>query len=255
MARSDFSNIGLYNFMFYGSFCILFMIFAVNVNIPSPVTMFVLISYFLQVALNTAATSNKLVCDETNPGSAAFFTLVPWILILGVGNTIIHYFPGWLRVFANSFGMWFAYHLKETDFTTTESDIATSTDEEYKQLYRKIVLNPKSIINEIDFVNKSDTKITEIYNQLEKINPTIFGKLLETDPSKGVIFIKEVKNKEGTEIITPAVKITNRADNIIKTIKKKNKIGVLIWNILLGVVASMISTNSLINSGCKISVF
>jgi len=229
------------------------MIFAVNVDMPSPVIMFMVMSYFLQFALNTAASSNKLVCDATSPASAAFFTLIPWLLILGVGNTIIYYFPGWLRIFANSFGMWVAYHLKEEDFTSLESDLASSTDEEYKHLYRKVVLNPKSIINEIDLVNKSDTKIVEIYTQLEKINPTIFGKLIETDPNKGVIFIKADKNKEGIEI-TPPVKITNKADNIIKTIKKKNKIGVLIWNILLGVVASMISTNSLINSGCKINV-
>jgi hypothetical protein len=258
MATSDFSNIGLINFMVYGSFCILFMIFVLySESVSSPILMFVILSYVLQVALNTAASSNKLVCDKTDPGSAIFFTLVPWIFILGVGNAALYYFPGWLRVFANSFGMWFAYHLKEEDFTSLESDLrnSSSTNEEFIQLYRKLVLNPKSIINEVDFVGKTDSQIIQIYKQLEQINPTIFGKLTETDPdpTKSVVFIQSKKDKEGTEI-SPQVKISKRADNIIKTIKKKNKVGFLIWNILLGTIASMISTNSLINAGCKINL-
>lgn len=258
MATSDFSNIGLVNFMVYGAFCIMFMIFVLSSkSFSSPILLFVILSYVLQVALNTAASSNKLVCDKTSPSSAIFFTLVPWIFILGVGNAALYYFPGWLRVFANSFGMWFAYHLKEEDFTSLEGDLrnSSSNDEEYIQLYRKLVLNPKSIINEVDFVGKTDKQIIEIYKQLEKINPTIFGKLFETDPdpTKSVTFIESKKNKEGLEL-SPEVKISKRADNIINTIKKKNKIGFLIWNILLGTIASMISTNSLINAGCKINI-
>jgi hypothetical protein len=289
MATSDFSNIGLYNFMFYASFCILFMILILfySEKISHPITMFVILSYILQVALNTAASSNKLVCDATSPGSAIFFTLVPWLFILGVGNAALYYFPGWLRIFANSFGMYFAYQLKPEDFripvegedrpnsnpgSGLPGPIVSNMTEEYAKLYNKLLIDPKKIINEVDFIGKTDKQILEIYKLLIPINPTIFGNLQETpDPAPGptdtknTIFIPEIKTKipntdknspiqviDGPTI--PAVKISNRAFNIIKTIKKKNRIGFLIWNILLGMVASMVSTNSLINSGCKINL-
>ena len=270
MATSDFSNIGLYNFMFYGSFCIIFMIFVLwaDDKISSPILLFVGLSYLLQVALNTAASSNKLVCDRIDPGSAIFFTLVPWLFILGVGNAALYYFPGWLRVFANSFGMWVAYNLKSEDFNISPDRVQRSPpqgepgptpenlerDNELKNLYHTLVIDPKKIINEVDFIGKTNQEIIDIYEHLIPINPTIFGTLHDADTTKDVVFIKELKNKEGTKNIIEEVKISRRANNIIKTIKTKNKIGFLIWNILLGLIASMISTNSLINSGCKINL-
>jgi hypothetical protein len=253
MATSDFSNIGLYNFMFYASFCILFLIFSLYTGSKSPILMFIVLSYILQFALNSAATSNPLVCDKTNPLSAAFFTLIPWLLILGVGNAALYYFPGWVRIFANSFGMWFAYKLKQDDVKINDADIAGTTPE-YQQLYRQLVLDPKRIINEIDFINKSDKEILEIYKELTVINPTIFGKELN-DGAGDVEFIPKITpDPSKPDEVTPPVTISKRADSIIKTVKLKNKIGYLIWNILLGTVASMISTNSLINAGCKINL-
>ena len=283
MGSSDFSNIGLYNFMFYASFCVIFMIIVTfkSEYFSHPISMFVVLSYILQVALNTAASSNKLVCDTTNPGSAIFFTAIPWLFILGVGNAALYYFPGWLRIFANSFGMWFAYQLKPEDFripvegedrpnstpaSGLSGPIVTNMTEEYAKLYNKLLIDPKKIINEVDFIGKTDKQILEIYKLLIPINPTIFGNLKEnpeTDDTKNTIFIPEIKKKIEDpdnpgkftdEVITKEEKISNRAFNIIQTIKKKNRIGFLIWNILLGMVASMVSTNSLINSGCKINL-
>lgn len=270
MDTSEISNIGLVNFMWYGGFCIIFMIIVTYYYeyFTHPITMFLVLSYILQVGLNTAASSNKLVCDTASPGSAIFFTLVPWLFILGVGNAALYYFPGWLRIFANSFGMYFAYHLKEQDFRVPEEgdpnnrplesglpDSAPSPmTEEYKKLYYQLLMEPKKIINEVDIVGKTDQQIIEMYKLLIPINPTIFGKLKEDEDTKNIIFIKGVKNKEGTQDIIKEEKISHRANNIIQTIKKKNRIGFLIWNILLGMVASMVSTNSLINSGCKINV-
>ena len=250
MATSDFSNIGLYNFMFYASFCILFMVIILYLDVKTPVTFFIILSYILQVALNTAATANPLICDKTNPLSAAFFTLIPWLLILCVGNAALYYFPGWLRIFANSFGMWFAYNLKK-DVDLIENIPTENPNPEYIQLYRKLLLDPKRIINEIDFINKTDKEIIEIYNQLILINPTIFGNALNTGGATDKVFIDKI-GEPGTPGAEDELKITPKVLNIIKMVKLKNKIGYLIWNILLGMVASIISTNSLINAGCKI---
>jgi hypothetical protein len=255
MSETTFSNIGLYNFMFYASFCVLFIIISLYTDMKKPILMFIITSYLLQFALNTAATANPLVCSKINPMSAALFTLIPWLLILGVGNFALNNFHGWVRIFANSFGMWFAYHLKTEDFLeATTAEALAGKDEQYKELYSKLVLDPKKIINEIDFIGKSDKQISEEYPLLIAINPTIFGKV---DDPKDVVFIPkfETFKPDGSSVtITEEVKVSKRANDIIKTIKLKNKLGYLIWNILLGIIASMISTNSLINSECSINI-
>ena len=275
MGSSDFSNIGLYNFMFYASFCVIFMIIVTfkSEYFSHPITMFVVLSYILQVALNTAASSNKLVCDTTSPGSAIFFTAIPWLFILGVGNAALYYFPGWLRIFANSFGMYLSYHLKDEDFSIpVDGEPATNRPQEsglaytppsnmtdaYSKLYHKLLIDPKKIINEVDIVGKTDKQIIEIYKKLIPINPTIFGNIQEdndTNQTKNIVFIPRIIADPSKNIVAvDEVRISHRANNIIQTIKKKNRIGFLIWNILLGIVASMVSTNSLINSGCKINL-
>ena len=228
MAVEDLSGIGLTNFMFFISVSALFLLF--NYWIPMPnlslVFIFCVITFAIQFGLNTAATMNPLVCGKVNAGVAFWFTIMPWLLIVGVGNIFLFNFPGWLRVFANTFGMWISYKALATDALRKgpDNESMEGKDVQFVKIYNEIKSTPEIIINEIDIVGieKDEAKIKELFEPYSKIYPFIFGE-------------------------------SNKAD-IIKIIDFKNKIGYITWNIIFGLIAVMISTNSLLNSGCSSNI-
>jgi hypothetical protein len=223
MAVEELSGIGLKNFMFFMIISIIFLI--ICYKIPGNLTltgMFFIATLMTQWALNSAATVNPLVCGKLQIGNAFIYTLIPWILILGVGNLFLYNFSGWIRVFSNTIGMWFSYKFLNSKLNINVAAETTSTDPQFKKIYTEILEQPQTIINEINILDKEEDKIKPLFVNYKKINPEIFK--------------------------------DENQDQIIKIIKYKNKIGILIWNILFGLIASMISTNSLLNSGCTINI-
>jgi hypothetical protein len=223
MAVEELSGIGLKNFMFFMIISIIFLI--ICYKIPGNLTltgMFFIATLMTQWALNSAATVNPLVCGQLRIGNAFVYTLIPWILILGVGNLFLYNFSGWVRVFSNTIGMWLSYKFLGSELNIDATAQTTSTDAQLKKIYTEILEQPQTIINEINILDKEEDKIKPLFVNYKAINPEIF-------------------------------KDTNQ-DKIINIIKYKNKIGIMIWNILFGLIASMISTNSLLNSGCSINI-
>ena len=222
---ADLSGIGLTNFIWFISVSILFLLFNywITMSNTALVGMFCGITGIIQWGLNSAATQNALVCGKSNPGIAFLYTLIPWVLIVLVGNIFLFAFPGWVRVFANTFGMWISYKALYTPGIRDNSSTTTSTDAQYVKIFNEIKQNPQIIINEIDIIGKEENteEINKIFESYKSVYPTIFG---------------------------------NNKDDIIKIIKFKNKIGYIIWNILFGLIAVMVSTNSLLNSGCSASI-
>ena len=222
MAVTELSGIGLTNFIFFMIISILFLITCVRM--PSNkfiVGMFFLTTFVVQWGLNAATTLNPLVCGRLLVGNALVYTIIPWILILGVGNFFIYSFSGWIRVFSNTIGMWLSYKfLAKPEINKTNNP--PGGDAQYVKLYNEILDNPQTIINEINILDKEEEAIAPLLATYNPVNPAIFN--AENNPK------------------------------IIAIIKYKNKLGILIWNILLGLIASMISTNSLLNSGCSINI-
>lgn len=225
MAVEELSGIGLKNFMFFMIISIIFLI--ICYKIPGNLTltgMFFIATLMTQWALNSAATVNPLVCGQLRIGNAFVYTLIPWILILGVGNLFLYNFSGWMRVFSNTIGMWLSYKFLGSglNIDAASQPPGQNPDPQLKKIYTEILEQPQTIINEINILDKEDDKIKPLFERYVKLNPEIF-----------------------------------KADNqetIINIIKYKNKIGIMIWNILFGLIASMISTNSLLNSGCTINI-
>ena len=219
---ADLSGIGLTNFIFFMIISILFLIACkwIPTN-ESLIITFCITTFVVQWGLNSATTTNPLVCGKLQIGNAFIYTIIPWILIVGVGNAFMYNFSGWIRVFANTIGMWFSYKFLSSGLDINNNATPTG-DARYIKLYNDILNQPQTIINEINILNKKEEDIASLIEKYNQVNPDIF----------------------------------NTANNpiIIKIIKYKNKIGIIIWNILFGLIASMISTNSLLNSGCSINI-
>ena len=226
MAVEQLSGIGLTNFIFFMIISIIFFIFCYRIpGNKTLIYMFFLTTFVAQWGLNAATTVNPLICGELNIPNALIYTIIPWILILGVGNLFMYNFSGWIRVFSNTFGMWFSFKLlSNPTIDKTKLPAGDGLTAQYTKLYQEILDNPQTIINEINILDKKEEDILPLIQSYGKINPEIF-----TD--------------------------TNDNNNkIMNIIKYKNKIGILIWNVLFGLIASMVSTNSLLNSGCSINI-
>jgi hypothetical protein len=228
MAVQDLSSIGLTNFMSFMSVSALFLLFCkwIPTQNLTLIILFCVITFFIQFGLNISATMNPLVCGKVNPGVAFWFTVMPWILIVVLGNVFLFNFSGWLRVFANTFGMWISYKALSTEALRKgpDNELTESNDAQFVKIYNEIKQTPEIIINEIDIVGieTDDAKLNALFEPYAKIYPFIFAE-------------------------------ANKAD-VIKIIDFKNKIGYISWNILFGVIAVMVSTNSLLNSGCSANV-
>jgi hypothetical protein len=226
MAVDDLANIGFTNFVMFISFSGLILLFSNYIPLSNMalVGVFCLITFGIQWALNCAATQNNLVCGNLDVGVAFLSTLMPWALIVIVGNLFLFAFPGWVRVFSNTIGMWISFKVVSGDkLNKNPVEPSNNSSNEYINIFNEIKDNPQIIINEIDIIGHEDDqeKIDKIFTKYESIYPNIFK-----------------ENKEDVKQI----------------IILKNKIGYIIWNMLFGLIAVMVSTNTLLNSGCSVNL-
>lgn len=226
MAVNDLANIGFTNFVFFISFSGLILLFSnyIPASNTTLVSLFCFVTFGIQWALNCAATQNTLVCGNLDIGVAFLSTLMPWVLIVIVGNLFLFAFPGWVRVFSNTIGMWISFKVVSGDkLKINPVDPLPGSTSEYINIFHEIKENPQIIINEIDIIGKEEDQnaIDAIFNRYKNVYANIFE---------------------------------NNKDEVIKIIKLKNKIGYIIWNILFGLIAVMVSTNTLLNSGCSVNL-
>ena len=226
MAVNDLANIGFTNFVFFISFSGLILLFSNYIPLSNMtlVGVFCLVTFGIQWALNCAATQNTLVCGNLDVGVAFLSTLMPWVLIVIVGNLFLFAFPGWVRVFSNTIGMWISFKVVSGDkLKINPDDPLPGNTSEYIKIFHEIKENPQIIINEIDIIGHEDDpeEINKIFTKYNSIYPYIFK---------------------------------DNKDDVIQIITLKNKIGYIIWNMLFGLIAVMVSTNSLLNSGCSASI-
>ena len=219
-------NVGLTHLIFYIGLCVFYMILLFNSSSIDTFKdynflLFFSITFILQIALNFADINNPTLCKNSSNSYklslVLIHTIIPWTLILGLGHLLINFLPGWLRIFSNTIGMSWAYETYKINIPNTAT--STITDPVLKSLYYQVLQKPKQLFNEIDILGKSEEEINNIYAKLKEINVDIF-----TDQNK---------------------------DSILKLLMYKNNIGYGIWYMLLGLIAVMISTNSLISSNCN----
>jgi hypothetical protein len=183
--------------------------------------MFFSFTFIIQLALNYS--TDSIICKTPNGFNTFLNTFIPWIFILGLGQLFITIFPGWLRIFSNTIGMYIAYEKHADDINrilaNSTQEVKNSTSEG-KSILLEALNKPKMILNEVDIIGKEPAEIDTMYERLT----VIFKELFKPD--------KDTKDK------------------IIDIINQKNMIGYTIWHILLGVITVMVSTNSTITSNC-----
>jgi hypothetical protein len=220
----ELNNVGLRNMVIYIAFCIVYILMVYNMGSELSAYQFAIffsLTFFIQLGLNYS--TDSIICKEPNGFNTFLNTFIPWIFILGLGQLFITIFPGWLRIFSNTIGMYIAYekHSQEINriIVSSTDEVKSGTSQE-KAILLEALNKPKMIINEIDIIGKEPEEIDTIYKRLT----IIFKELFKPD--------EETKKK------------------IIDIINHKNMIGYTIWHVLLGVITVMVSTNSTISSNC-----
>jgi hypothetical protein len=220
----DLTNVGLRNMIIYIALCLgyIIMVYSMGTELASfQFAIFFSITFIVQLGLNYS--TDSLICKEPNGFNTFLNTFIPWIFILGLGQLFITIFPGWLRIFSNTIGMYIAYE-KHADsinrILVSSTDALKSSTSEEKAILIEALNKPKMLINEIDIIGKEPAEIDTLYQRLT----LMFKELFKPD--------KETKEK------------------IIEIVNHKNMIGYTIWHILLGVITVMVSTNSTIASNC-----
>lgn len=221
---NDLSNMGLRNIIIYFAFCIVLyipVIYYLGTELEGyQFSIFFMCTFFIQLGLNYS--TDSLICKDPNGFNTFLNTIIPWTLILGLGQVFLTLFPGWLRIFSNTIGMYIAYEKnadKITEILRSSTEQVKETKGDQKALLLEALNKPKMILNEVDIIDKkTPDEINELYERL-------------------TIMFKELFKPESK-------------DTIINILKHKNMIGYTIWHVLLGVITVMVSTNSTIASNC-----
>ena len=159
---------------------------------------------FLLVSTN-AMLSNDLLCGKGKTNGKAFiFMIFPFIFIFGLGNLLLHTFPGWLRGFSNTFGLYIAQLLGMNKIL---GKFLYSSDSSIKD---KIQTNPAPIVNELDIkgIKYDENTKTLQWQQLNKLN----------------------------EYFNATDDATDRINNFAYFVLIKDIVAHFIWNLLLGTI-------------------
>jgi hypothetical protein len=186
--------------------------------------LFVVLSGVLQFSQNCILSSSY--CGEVDTKLVIYSTIIPWIVIFGGFFAAILTFPGWNRVFSNTFGAYFLkdiYGMDEILRLLFQGDLSTKPDS-IKEMLGKIYTNKSSLIFEMD--------ITDVSEEGAKF-PT-----LEALKNLSIISIPE-----GPEGIT-------LKKNVYSMLFIKEDVGYAIWFWLIGLFCILVSTNTLLSSSC-----
>ena len=151
--------------------------------------------------------------------TAAYITLVPWVLIFGILNLMLLIFPGWLTPFSNTFGYGMTVALgikkvirnvfKEQGTVQGQSDKAT-------EALNYIYGNQSLLVNEITMQN------FDVFLDSMKTLLKVAADSKEVVILKNLIFLKE-------------------------------SVAQYMWFLLTGSLVIAVATNSIINSSCNYS--
>ena len=173
--------------------------------------------FVVEFGINLSIT--KSVCREYQGAAAFSATILPWGLVFGTFVLLLSIMPGWLAPFSNTFGYSAAlmYGLNGT--------------------LNKIFLSTK---------NETITKHDPLYEAISHIYSDRSLLINELTPENFEIFWK---NMRGTfkENVFDNTKLYNELKSMVGL---KYSVAKLIWYILIGVLVTSISYNSLLDTTC-----
>jgi len=250
---SDLSSLANTSVVNYVSFCLIFFVLKYKYFTEDKfmwIIVFFIVACILQFINNLYLTSLPLFCGGVQMQISLYATLMPWIIIFGSFAICLIVFPGWLRAFSNTFGMKAAqmFGIDETIDKLFDSASKSQLAESAKDLGNIDLLKAidsvytgKTIfINELTYDDVEITKIMKPDNSLD-LDPT----------GKPKIVVKW----ENLDSLTPAGLNKKYLDDddkkkLYDKLLLKDTVGYFIWYVLVGSMTVLVSTNTLLNSGC-----
>ena len=174
-----------------------------------------------EYSINASITKN--ICGEYQGLTAFISTLLPWGIIFGTFVMLLSLMPGWLSPFSNTFGYSAALMggLNET--------------------LKKILIETKA-----DTIDKSDIPLHEAISHIYSDKSLLIN---EVTPENFDIFWDNMKRTFKANALTDDGVLKKE---LLSFIGLKDSVAKLIWYILVGVLVTSISYNSLIDSTCVV---
>jgi len=228
----NLANTGLVNYI---SFCFLFFVLKFKYypeNGMVWILLFLIASFIIQLIINIYLTSLPELCGRTDFNAAIYATIIPWLAIFTLFVVCLSVFPGWIRLFSNTFGASAAYlyGLKETmdKIFTVENRSDAERDQTNFQLLKaldSLYADRDTLVNELD---TSDVFFNE----------------------KGEIVWKSFTGTLKMLMLTAEIEQSTLKDLYYSLLLKDN-VSYFVWFILIGILSVLVSTNTLMNDSCS----
>jgi len=177
-----------------------------DANTISYLTIIIAVIFFIFLLITTnSMLASELLCGKSNSRQAFVFTIIPFFFIFGLGNLLLYTFPGWMRGFSNTFGLYLAQLL--------------GMNNQLSQYFKNTVLD-KIQSNTAPIINELDIKNIKIIKDTNSGKETIHWKQLDED-LQGIL-IQEDSNE--------------RNNKFAYFVLVKEMFAHFIWNILLGTI-------------------
>lgn len=164
-------------------------------------------------------TTYRMCNDHYQYLTAAYITLVPWVLIFGILNLMLLIFPGWLTPFSNTFGYGMTVALG------------------IKKVIRNVFKDPGTVEGQSD-------KATEALNYIYGNQSLLVNEITMQNFDEFLVSMKTLLKvaADSKEVV------------ILKNlIFLKESVAQYMWFLLTGSLVIVVATNSIINSSCNYS--
>lgn len=290
----EYKQLGSMSVYVYVIFCFMFFLLKDSLfsSGQSPfvwIVTYIMCFFVVLLLMNVRVFSSPLVCDAPQFGNAVFVTLYPMIFIFAVTCMLIEVFPGWLRVFSNTFGMSIAnmFGMKKivSDIFTesrkqyiiqSKSKSGDMGQEETYQFIKTVDMiynDPTPMINEmtLDIIeepirvradgSETNQALMEEFNNLDAP--------MKTEMVDGVQYAVKIKeawgswemlksksfvvNNDTSGDIPDNQKLSVLKSKLLSALRMKKNVGYFIWYLLVGIITTIASTNIVLSQKCAIT--
>ena len=177
------------------------------------IVIYVIAFFIFLVAATNAITKYDNICGKKDTNLAFISSLFPFSLIFLVGISLLELFPGWIRGFSNTIGMWCI-------------NLGGFKEFSYKLLKEKQEISGNSMV-----LDKIYTNHIPLFNEITSYHIDASGNL-DLSQSLGNILNMSDTDKQSLK----------------KYISVKELIGRLIWYTLLSIITFFVAINNVLNS-------
>ena len=200
------------------------------------ILLFLMISCIAQLIQNLSITASPDVCGASDMRTAIYATCIPWFLVFTVFTLMLMTSPGWVRVFSNTFGIFAAeaYGIESLVQEVVKKPVINKSNEyDYMKMLESIYSDRMSLVIELNLDDVTD--IDGVFkfpalDELEKLG------LIETTKGKDTTVLEEM---------------TKARRELYMALLLKDNVGFFFWFLLIGIFCILVSTNTLLSSGCS----